>query len=128
MKARKALFPVILLFVIVNLLGFLLPAPLGSLDVNVEVLLLGNFFVCSITLFSFWMLFRGLKASSTHSFMSSVYGSFIIKLVVSALVVVGYAKRSGSEMNTPGIMACMFLYLIYTFLEIRGLLGLTKKS
>jgi hypothetical protein len=128
MKVRKALFPVILLFVIVNIFGFLVPGPLGKLDVNVEVLLLGNLFVCSITLFSFWMLFRGLKASSTHSFMSSVYGSFIIKLVVSAIVVVVYVKQSGAAMNTAGIMACMFLYLIYTFLEMRGLLNLTKKS
>jgi hypothetical protein len=127
MKVRKALFPIIVLFAIVNLLGFLLPGPLDSLDVNVEVLLLGNLFVSSITLFSFWMLFRGLKASSTHSFMTSVYGSFIIKLVVSALIVVSYAKKAGSEMNTPGVFASMFLYLIYTFLEIKGLLDLSKK-
>jgi hypothetical protein len=127
MKVRKALFPIIVLFVSVNLLGFLLPGPLGSLDVKVEVLLLGNLFVSTITLFSFWMLFRGLKASSTHSFMTSVYGSFIIKLVVSALIVVSYSKKAGNDMNTPGIFVSMFLYMIYTFLEIKGLLDLSKK-
>jgi hypothetical protein len=127
MKVRKALFPILVLFVIVNLFGFLLPGTLGALDVNVEVLLMGNLFVSTITLFSFWMLFRGLRASTTHSFMSSVYGSFIIKLVVSALIVVAYAKRAGDTMNTPGIFGSMFLYMIYTFLEIKGLLDLSKK-
>jgi hypothetical protein len=127
MKVRKALFPIIVLFVLVNLLGFLAPGPLGVLDINIEVLLMGNLFVSTITLFSFWMLFRGLKANSTLSFMTSVYGSFIVKLVVSAIVVVVYAKRAGEAMNTSGIFASMFLYLIYTFFEIKGLLDLSKK-
>lgn len=127
MKVRKALFPIIVLFVVINLLGFIAPGPLDSMDINLEVLLMGNLFVSTITLFSFWMLYRGLKANSTLSFMSTVYGSFITKLVVSALVVVVYAKRAGEAMNTPGVFASMFLYLIYTFFEIKGLLDLSKK-
>ena len=128
MKLRKALFPILVVFVIVNLLGFLLPAPLGVLDVNTDVLLIGNLVVCALTLGSFWMLNRGLKARSTHAFMSTVYGSFIIKLVVSALVVVVYSKVKGNAVNNAGIFASMFLYLIYTFLEVKGLLALTKKD
>ena len=128
MKLRKSLFPILILFVVVNLMGFLAPAPLGSLDVNVEVLLLGNLLVCSLTLFSFWMLNKGLKASATHAFMSTVYGSFILKLVVAALVVVVYAKIKGAAMNNSGIFACLFLYLVYTFLEIKGLLLLINKD
>jgi hypothetical protein len=112
MKLRKSLFPILILFVVVNLMGFLAPAPLGSLDVNVEVLLLGNLLVCSLTLFSFW----------------TVYGSFILKLVVAAGVVVVYAKIKGAAMNNSGIFACLFLYLVYTFLEIKGLLLLIKKD
>lgn len=127
MKVRKALFPIIVLFVVINLLGFIAPGPLDSMDIKLEVLLMGNLFVSTITLFSFWMLYRGLKANSTLSFMSTVYGSFITKLVVSALVVVVYAKRAGEAMNTPGVFASMFLYLIYTFFEIKGLLDLSKK-
>jgi len=128
MKLRKSLFPILILFVLVNLMGFLAPGSLGSLDVNVEVLLIGNLLVCSLTLFSFWMLNKGLKATSTHKFMSSVYGSFILKLVIAALVVFVYAKVKGAAMNNSGIFACLFLYLMYTFLEIKGLLSLIKKD
>ena len=128
MKLRKSLFPILLLFVLVNLIGFLAPGSLGSLDVNLEVLLVGNLLVCGLTLCSFWMLNKGLKASSTHTFMSSVYGSFILKLVIAALVVVVYAKFKGTAMNNSGIFACLFLYLVYTFLEIKGLLSLIKKD
>jgi hypothetical protein len=128
MKLRKSLFPILILFVAVNLMGFLAPGPLGSLDVEVDVLLVGNLLVCSLTLFSFWMLNKGLQASSTHAFMSSVYGSFILKLVIAALVVVVYAKIKGAAINNSGIFACLLLYLFYTFLEIKGLLLLIKKD
>ena len=60
--------------------------------------------------------------------MSSVYGSFIIKLVLAALVVVFYAQWKGNAMNTPALLSSMFMYLVYTYLEVKGLLALVKKD
>jgi ABC-type uncharacterized transport system permease subunit len=60
--------------------------------------------------------------------MSAVYGSFMMKLVVGAGVVVLYVMYAGEQKNLPAVFASMFLYLVYTFFEIKGLLELLKKK
>ena len=128
MTLSKALRPIIILFVAVNLLGITFYTNLATIGIDADVFLVGNLFVCAITVLSFWMLLRGMKASTTSGFLSSVYSSFLIKLVISGLLVVAYAKLKGASMNTPAIFSSLFLYLLYTFLEVRGLLALISKD
>jgi hypothetical protein len=128
MTTKRAVRPILILFALVNLVGMSFYANLSKSGLDPDILLAGNLFVFIITVFSFWMLLRGLKAKSTTAFLSSIYGSFIIKLAVSGLLTVAYAKLKGAEMNTPAIFSSLFLYLIYTFWEIKGLLAMLRKD
>jgi hypothetical protein len=128
MTTKRAVRPILILFALVNLVGMSFYANLSKSGLDPDILLAGNLFVFIITVFSFWMLLRGLKAKSTTAFLSSIYGSFIIKLAVSGLLTVSYAKLKGAEMNTPAIFSSLFLYLIYTFWEIKGLLAMLRKD
>ena len=128
MKLRNALKPMMILFVLVNLAGIVFGVRLRALGLDPDVFLGGNLLVAIITFVSFWMLYRGLQAKSTTGFLASVYGSFIIKLAIAFLVVIIYAKWMGPKMNMPGVFAAMFLYLVYTFIEVKGLLQLLKKD
>jgi uncharacterized membrane protein len=128
MTIRKALFPIAGLFIVVNFICVFFYAWLTSLDVDVKILRTGNIIVFCLTLVSFYMLYKGLKAKSTTGFLSSVYGSFIIKLVIAGIIVVVYSKASNGNMNMPAVFACMFLYLFYMFIELRGLLLFVKNK
>jgi len=128
MSLSKALRPILILFVAVNLIGITFYSNLATIGLDSDVFLVGNLFVCAITVLSFWMLLRGMKARTTAGFLSSVYSSFLIKLVISGLLVVAYAKLKGAAMNTPAVFSSLFLYLLYTFLEVRGLLALIRKD
>ena len=128
MKLRKALRPIILFFAAMNILAASLYSTLKNMGFDTDVFLVGNLFICILTLVSFWLMNNGLQSKSTAGFMSSVYGSFIIKLVLAALVVVAYAKWKGNAMNTPALLSRMFTYLAYTYLEVKGLLALVKKD
>ena len=128
MKLRKALRPIIIFFAAVNILTASLYSTLSKMVFDADVFLVGNLFICLLTLVSFWMMHNGLQSKSTAGFMSSVYGSFIIKLVLAALVVVAYAQWKGNAMNTPALLSSMFTYLVYTYLEVKGLLALVKKD
>jgi hypothetical protein len=96
--------------------------------VDADVFLVGHVFVFTLTMVSFYLLNKGLNAKTTYSFMSSVYGSFLMKLVLGAAAVVGYVMYAGDGKNLPAVFANLFLYLFYTFLEIRGLLEILKKK
>jgi hypothetical protein len=128
MTTRKALLPILGLFIAVNVLCMFFTTWLTNLDVDVNVLRTGNIIVCALTLVSFYMLYRGLKAKSTTGFLSSVYGSFIVKLIIAGIIVVVYSKASNGKMNMPAVFACMFLYLFYMFIELRGLLLFVKNK
>ena len=128
MKLRKALRPIIIFFAVVNILTASLYSTLNKMGLDADVFLVGNLFICMLTLVSFWMMHNGLQSKSTAGFMSSVYGSFIIKLVLAALVVVAYAQWKGNAMNTPALLSSMFTYLVYSYFEVKGLLALVKKD
>ncbi len=126
MQVRKLLLPLLILFLIVNSFAILFRSKLLEWGFDQTVLIVGNLFIFSLTLFSFWMLRKGLHAVSTHAFIRSVYGSFIIKLFAGAGILILYAFLSKSQINKPSIFTCMFLYLLYTFLEVNILMKLAK--
>lgn len=128
MNLRKSLRPIWLLFIVVNFIGLIFYKQLKSAGIDADVLITGNIFVFTLTIVSFYMLNRGLNAKTTFNFMSAVYGSFLMKLVVGAGAVVLYVLFAGEQKNLPAVFASMFLYLFYTFLEIKGLLELLKQK
>ena len=86
----------------------------------------GNILLCIVTLFSLYFLKRGMNASSTAKFLGAVYGSFIIKLVFIGFVVFVYAFTHRGALNKPSLFSLLFLYLVYTFFEIKALLQIGK--
>ncbi len=128
MAVRKSLMPFFFLFVVINSLAIVFRGRMTSLGFDTNVLLIGNFLLCAITFFSFYMLYKGMKASTTAGFLRSVYSSFIIKLLLVAFMVFGYAFMYKENINKPSLFTCMFLYLLYTFIETRALLKLSKKN
>ena len=128
MNLRKSLRPIWLLFLVVNFLGSVFYKQLNTAGVDADVFLIGHVFVFSLTMVSFYLLNKGLNAKTTFNFMSSVYGSFLMKLVLGAAAVVGYVMYAGEEKNLPAVFANLFLYLFYTFLEIKGLLEILKNK
>jgi hypothetical protein len=128
MAVRKSLMPLFFLFVVINSMSIVFRGRMTAMGFDTNVLLIGNFFLCALTFFSFYMLYKGMKAATTAGFLRSVYGSFMIKLLLVAVVVLGYAFLYKENINKPSLFTCMFLYLVYTFIETRALLKLSKKS
>ncbi len=128
MAVRKSLMPLFFLFVVINSLAIVFRGKMTAIGFDTNVLLIGNFFLCALTFFSFYMLYKGMKSATTAGFLRSVYGSFMIKLLLVALIVLGYAFLNKENINKPSLFTCMFLYLLYTFIETRALLKLSKKS
>ena len=128
MTVRKSFSPVFLLFFILNCFFIVFRARLEKWGFDIDVMLIGNLVLCVITLLSFYMLNKGMKAVTTAGFLRSVYGSFMIKLLLVTILVFGYVFLRKENFNKPALFTCMFLYLIYTFLEIRGLLKLSKEK
>jgi hypothetical protein len=82
------------------------------------VLSCGNLFVYLVTAVSMHMLSRGLNAPATNAFLRNAYGGIMVKLFACAGAAFIYILLSGKNLNKPALFACMFLYLVYTFVEL----------
>jgi hypothetical protein len=69
-----------------------------------------------------------MKSSSTSGFLSTVLSSFMLKLLAAVAIIFIYSKLTPTSMNMPAILISMFLYLVYMFIELKGLLSLTTKK
>jgi hypothetical protein len=52
----------------------------------------------------------------------------MLKLLAAVAIIFTYSKLTPTSMNMPAILISMFLYLVYMFIELKGLLSLTKKK
>jgi amino acid transporter len=118
--------PVLFFFIFLNALIVVFSRKLTAIGFNIDILIIGNIIVFLMTITSLLILRRGLRASSTPGFLRAVYGSFMIKFVLVLVTVFTYGYVNKGNLNKPSLFTMMFLYLIYTFIEIRAVLKLSK--
>ena len=119
---NKTVFPLVVFFLITAAFFFLFRSTLEANGFNWRVLSGGNLFLYLVTVISMNMLSNGLNAANTQSFLRNSYGGIIIKLFACAAAVVIYVFVSGKSFNKSSLFVCMGLYLIYTYMEFKGIL------
>lgn len=127
MRDVKAFIPSVGLFLLVNGLLVLLQGMLTRYGFSIRVLLFGNLFLFGLSLISFLLQQKAARSASAQLFIRYFYISFLIKLILVAAVALVYAKTAAS-VNRISVIACMLLYLIYTFIEISVLLKAGKQK
>jgi|ERR1700761_8568389 len=126
-RIAKLFRPVVLVWAITNIL-IGVGAPLwDSLKVDYRVLIGGNTLLLLVTIVSFILYLRGLRNNNMHAFVRVMYGSLLAKFFLCLVAVLIYASMTRKEMNRNGILGCCILYLLYSFLEVRILLTLSRK-
>ena len=127
-QAMRNFLPAIILFLVLNS-GFLtMMKRLETWGFDYTVLVFGNIIVFGISLLSYWMATKGLTTKNNHAFFRWVYGSIMLKLFLLAGVAFVYIMMNKKEVNKPGLFFCMGLYVIYTFIEVSGLMKVNKQK
>lgn len=119
---NRPLTPIHLLFLSVALVATLFHAGLASKGIDAVVLLTGNLILYAVTLLGFRLHRSGMRSKGGTLFLGTVYGAFLVRMAICAVAVFSYGWWKRSDMNWPALFTCMFLYLVYTFLETRALL------
>jgi hypothetical protein len=119
---NRPLTPIHLLSLSVTLVAIVFRGVLASKGIDANVLLAGNLLLYAVTLLGFRLHRSGMRSKGGTLFLGTVYGAFLARMAVCAVAVFAYGWWKRSEMNWPALFTCMFLYLVYTFLETRALL------
>jgi hypothetical protein len=124
----KSFRPAIVIFIILTAFFISGKAFLEKKGFNQEVLLIGNLFLFAITTLSSWMMANGMKTKNTSAFLRGVYGGIMLKLFSCLIAAFVYIMTMKKDVNKPGLFLCMGLYIVYTFIEVKGLMKLSSKK
>ena len=101
---------------------------LARRNVDQEVLMMGNLLLLVVTTLSYLLLYRGIQSVNPHSFVRAMYLSFIIKFFIIVLAAALYILIAKNKVNKPALIFCLFLYLVYTFIEVSVLTKMMKQK
>ncbi len=127
MNNRNLISPVVILFIIINAFLLVMKSRLVAWGFNMDVLILGNTFLFLLSIFTYFLHRKAIKAARTPEFLKYFYMAFLLKFFLTIALVVVYALVAAA-INKPAILACMGLYLVYTFIETRLLLKASKRK
>lgn len=96
--------------------------------INQELVLAGNLILFAVSLLAYYINVRSFRSTNPQSSVRGMYGGFMIKFFVLALAAFIYIMLAKKNVNKPGLMICAGLYILYTALETRALLQLTKQK
>ncbi|MBD0367416.1 MAG: hypothetical protein ICV53_15115, partial [Flavisolibacter sp.] len=97
-------------------------------NADVDVLIIGNILLFTITLTSIFIARKGLRQNNSYVFLRSVYGSIMLKLFLCIIAAFIYIATFRKDLNKPALFTLMGLYLVYTFIEVSLLTKTLKQN
>ena len=119
--------PLILVFCITTAFFLLGKNQLAQWGVNSTVLVVGNALLFAVTLASYLLYKRAMEHPTTMGFLRNTYSGLFLKLLVCIFAIIIYVMSNREHVNKPAIFVCIFLYFVYTLLEMRSLMQWNKE-
>jgi len=124
----KSFRPIVVVFVVVLVLMLAARNWLAAQwNMDYRVVLVGNAVLFIATAFSFYLYSKALRNNNTQVFLRMMYSSLLVKMV-SVLVAMLLYLFVSKDVNKSGIMASLALYVVYTYVEVKVLMRLSKNS
>jgi ATP/ADP translocase len=124
----RSLRPVFILFIIVTAFCITGKSWLEKKGISQEVLLGGNLLLVLVSVVAYLLMRKAVKSNNPQAFVRAIYGSFMLRFFLVAIVAFIYIMVAKSGVNKPALIACAGLYIIYTGIETRSLMKLLKQN
>jgi hypothetical protein len=126
-RSARLLLPVIIVFMVINLLVLAGWKLLSANGVEQWLLLGANFLFLFLSLLVFVFQKKALNNPNPNVFIRSVMGGMMVKMLICAIAVIAYTLLSGEAFNKRSIFIALFLYLFYLGAEVKSLTMLNKQ-
>lgn len=124
----KPFRPITIIFILTTGLLLVLGQRLANYHINPDVVRVGNLILFLATLVSFFLYFRALQNDRVQVFLRMIYSGMFIKMMTCLFAAIIYISIAGKQTSKGAIFVLMFLYFLYTFLEISIVMKLSKQQ
>ena len=127
-KVERPFLPILIIFIVSSLLLIVVPSLEFLWGMDKTVMLVGNLILFAATFISFNLYRRSLHNNNVHAFLRMIYGGMFAKMMICLFAAVIYIMIARKEVSKGAIFGCMFLYFLYTFVEISIIMKLSRKE
>jgi hypothetical protein len=128
MKLFQPFLPIIVVFVVSTLVFILVPSLDFLWNMDKRVMIAGNAILFIATFISFNLFTRSLANNNVHAFLRMIYGGMFAKMLICLFAALIYIMIVKKDVSKGAIFGCMFLYFVYTFMEISIIMKLSRKD
>lgn len=126
-QVNRAFVPILIIFVVTTLI--LIAAP--SLDflwgMDKTVMIVGNIILFSATAVSYYLYQQSLRSNNVQASFRMIYGGMMLKMMICLFTALIYIMIAKKNVSKGAIFGCMFLYFLYTFVEVSVIMKLSRK-
>ncbi len=119
---------IILIYIAFNALFLTGRNWLEKYNADADVLIIGNTILAAATLLSFFLYLKSLRNNKAQAFLKYIYSGMFLKMIICLIAAFIYIASFGKEVNKPALFGCMFLYFLYSFVEVSILLRMSKEQ
>ena len=127
-SVRRSFRPLIIIFIITTALFITGRSALERYNIDPQVLLVGNLVLFAVTLLSFYFYTRSMDSKNPYAVTRLMYGSVLVRMLVCLVAVFIYVSIVGKGVNKGAVFGCLFLYFVYTGVEVAILMKLMKQQ
>jgi hypothetical protein len=127
-KGYKMFTPLFVLFICINALIFIFRSFLEAHGFAIIFLAAANMLLFCVSFSGFFLQLRGLRSSKIHGLISGVYASLLIKIFIVIIALALYLFITKGKVNKPSLFASMAFYILYTFIEVKQLLKISRSN
>jgi hypothetical protein len=124
----RVFLPVLLIFIITNALVLTATGITAKWNIDSGVVVGGNLVLFVATGVSFYLYYKALRNNNVQAFLRMIYGGMFLKMMICLFAAFIYILIAGKAVNKGAIIVCLFLYLVYSSVEIILLLKQSKQS
>ncbi len=120
--------PLSLLFIVLTITLLAFKSKLEQAGFHVQFVLVANAVLFVLSVVALYIQMKYLKSSNPHAFVRGVYSSVLLKmlLIIAALFI--FIVAMDGVINKRAIFITMFIYVLYSSLEVFQLLKLVRKK
>lgn len=128
MKGFRAFVPIVIIYIVTTLLFIIIPSLDFLWNMDKKVMIAGNSILFAATFISFFMYSKSLANNNVHAFLRMIYGGMFAKMLICLFAALIYIMIVKKGVSKGAIFGCMFLYFVYTFVEISIIMKLSRKD
>lgn len=120
--------PILAVFIVTTLVLVAVPDLTFLWGMSKPVMIGGNIILFLATGISFSLFEKSLKNNNVQAFLRMIYGGMFAKMMICLFAALIYIMVVKKDVSKGAIFGCMFLYFVYTFLEISIIMKLSRKN